>query len=172
MDIPESPNLSTSQCRHQQSENLPRSQYHLFRSKHYKNNPPSKRNLMARHFLCEMVLVLTHRQDLGPFYTYILHEKAYISNFSPFIRVNSDKVQNVGLDKNLDHLCIPLIWTASGLHWAECEENLFFSSFGIFWMLSEVLLKGLETEKGDMKVHMSMVIRCVYCSSPPRWGPY
>ncbi len=80
----------------------------------------------------------------------------------PHLRVNSDKVQNVGWGQDLDHLRTPLIWTSWGhivtvpkglwphgwiwdqnqchliscytnmLHWAEYEGNLFFQVLAFF----------------------------------------
>ncbi len=42
------------------------------------------------------------------------------------LRVNSDKVQNVGQGKNLDHL------RTNMLHWDEYEGNLFFQVLAFF----------------------------------------
>ncbi len=83
------------------------------------------------------------------------------------LRVNSDKVQNVGQGQNLDHLRTPLIWTGWGhivpvpnifslgltyiscytnmLHWAEYEGNLFFQVLAFFGPYLKWLLKQLSS---------------------------
>ena len=48
------------------------------------------------------------------------------------VRVNLDKVQNVGQGQNLDHLCTPLIWTGWG-HMVTVP-NIF--SLGLTYMIT------------------------------------
>ncbi len=88
-----------------------------------------------------------------------------VNFFNQALRVNSDKVQNVGQGQDLDHLRTPLIWTGWGhmvtvpnifrlrstynmLHWAEYEGNLFFQVLAFFgpylkWLLKQKDMKEL-----------------------------